>query len=82
MGAAVAEYIVYGRPGCPWCDKAKELLGVTRQDFTYVDLSQNPEKRAELIAAGHRTVPQVYHGDKLVGGFEQLSDYLEDRTVG
>ncbi len=60
---------------CPFCHQAERLLkskGVTEIDKIRVDL--DPVKREEMMnKTGRRTVPQIYIGDKHVGGFDDLS---------
>ena len=54
---------------------AERLLrskGVSAIDKIRVDLE--PEKRQEMMdKTGRRTVPQIYIGDKHMGGFDDLS---------
>jgi glutaredoxin 3 len=54
---------------------AERLLrskGVTVIDKIRVDLE--PERRAEMMErTGRRTVPQIYIGERHVGGFDDLS---------
>ncbi len=60
---------------CPYCHMAERLLkakGATDIDMIRVDL--DPAKRAEMMAnTGRRTVPQIYIGERHVGGFDDLS---------
>lgn len=60
---------------CPYCKMAENLLyskGVEEIDKIRVDL--DPEQRAEMMAkTGRRTVPQIYIGDKHIGGYDDLS---------
>lgn len=63
---------------CPYCIAAERLLvdkGVTAIDKIRVDL--DPQRRAEMIEmCGRRTVPQIWIGDRHVGGCDDL-DALE-----
>lgn len=60
---------------CPYCKMAESLLqarGVQHIDKIRVDLE--PERRAEMMEkTGRRTVPQIYIGERYVGGFDDLS---------
>lgn len=60
---------------CPYCVAAERLLkskGVADIEKIRVDLQ--PERRAEMMErTGRRTVPQIYIGEKHVGGFDDLS---------
>jgi glutaredoxin len=64
---------------CPWCIKLKELLNVYGFDFYEKDINENEEAKKEFIAAGHRTVPQLYHEGVLIGGYEVSKLYLRRR---
>jgi glutaredoxin 3 len=60
---------------CPFCHMAERLLksrGVAEIEKIRVDLE--PGKREEMIKkTGRRTVPQIYIGERHVGGFDDLS---------
>ncbi|HEX4984439.1 MAG TPA: glutaredoxin 3 [Burkholderiales bacterium] len=60
---------------CPYCVAAERLLrskGVTGIDKIRVDLQ--PARRAEMMErTGRRTVPQIYIGERHIGGFDELS---------
>ena len=60
---------------CPYCQMAEKLLtrkGVTEIEKIHVDLQ--PELRAHMMEiTGRRTVPQIYIGERHIGGFDDLS---------
>jgi glutaredoxin 3 len=66
---------MYSTAVCPFCLRAERLLnskGVTDIEKIRVDL--DPRQREEMInRTGRRTVPQIYIGDRHVGGFEELA---------
>ena len=59
----------------PYCSMAERLLnkkGVTQIEKIRVDL--NPALMQEMMQiTGRRTVPQIYIGERHVGGFDDLS---------
>ena len=61
---------------CPYCVRAKNLLqrrGVAAIEEIRVDL--HPEQRVVMVRlTGRRTVPQIFIGDRHVGGCEDLID--------
>ncbi|HQR50872.1 MAG TPA: glutaredoxin 3 [Methylophilaceae bacterium] len=65
---------IYTTATCPYCVHAERLLqskGVTEIHKVRIDL--DPQKRAEMMArTGRRTVPQIYIGERHVGGFDDL----------
>jgi len=65
---------LYSKPHCPYCDRAKALLTAKGQTWTEIDIEAQPEKRAEMIERSRRkTVPQIWIGDRHVGGFDDLA---------
>jgi glutaredoxin 3 len=60
---------------CPYCVMAEKLLtkkGVSEIEKIRVDL--DPGKREEMMQiTGRRTVPQVFIGERHIGGFDDLS---------
>lgn len=70
MSEAPASIVVYTRPFCIWCWKVKRLL--RRRGLTFEERSAaSPEARRWLrTRTGSPTVPQVFAGEELVGGFE------------
>ncbi len=60
---------------CPYCQMAERLLrakGVAEIDKIRVDT--DPARREEMMSrTGRRTVPQIYIGERHVGGFDDLA---------
>lgn len=65
---------MYTTEVCPYCIRAKALLaqrGVKTIDEVRVDLE--PAERDRMVAlSGRRTVPQIFIGDKHIGGCDDL----------
>jgi glutaredoxin 3 len=59
---------------CPYCMQAKQLLtarGVTQIEEIRIDA--DPDQRVSMMKiTGRRTVPQIFIGDKHVGGCDDL----------
>ena len=72
----MAHVLVYCTASCPYCQAADRLLakkGVTDIERVRVDLE--PARRAEMQQkSGRRTVPQIWIGDRHVGGCDDLHD--------
>lgn len=62
--------VVYGKPECPYCVKAKGILDAKGIKYTYVDVSVDSEAKAFLDSKGHKTVPQIYVNDNYHGESE------------
>ena len=71
---------IYTKSWCPYCSAAKKLLTEKGAAFTEIDIEKKPEARAEMIqkANGRSTVPQIFIGEKHVGGCDDLYA-LDDR---
>ena len=71
--------VIYSKPACPYCEMAKRLLTEKGQTWIEIDVEAEPGRRAEMIGrSGRTTVPQIWIGDRHVGGFDDLAD-LERR---
>jgi len=71
----MAKVVMYSTGVCPFCLMAERLLkskGVAQIEKIRVDLQ--PERRDEMIErTGRRTVPQIYVGERHVGGYDDLA---------
>ncbi|MDH3746944.1 MAG: glutaredoxin 3 [Gammaproteobacteria bacterium] len=66
---------IYGNESCAFCGAARMLLTKKGIKFEDILVSNDAEKRAEMEARSQqRSVPQIFIGDKHVGGFEELCD--------
>ncbi len=65
---------IYTIPTCPYCMRAKSLFDSLGINFEEVDVSINQAKRQEIIERYNwLTVPAIFIGDELVGGFDDVS---------
>ena len=75
----MARVLMYLTATCPFCQSAERLLeekGVRDIEKIRVDLQ--PQRRAEMMQkSGRRTVPQIWIGERHVGGCDDL--YALDR---
>ena len=64
---------LYVSDWCPYCQRAKGLLTQKQVAFSEINVEDDAKLRAEMIArSSQRTVPQIFIGDKHVGGCEDL----------
>lgn len=72
----MADILIYSKPTCPFCVRAKALLTSLGQEFKVIDIAEHPEKRDEMIqkASGGHTVPQIFIDEKHIGGCDDLHD--------
>ena len=71
----MAKVLMYSTGVCPFCVMVERLLrakGVQEIEKVRVDLE--PARRAEMVdRTGRRTVPQIYVGERHVGGYDDLA---------
>lgn len=69
------QVVIYTTQLCGYCHAAKRLLSEKGVSFAEIDVSGDPDRRAEMMqrANGRRTVPQIFIGDLHVGGFDDLA---------
>jgi glutaredoxin 3 len=71
----MARISMYCTAMCPYCIAAERLLrakGVAGIEKIRVDLQ--PARRSEMMErTGQRTVPQIYIGERHIGGFDELA---------
>lgn len=65
--------VIYSKVVCPYCVKAKFLL--KRKNVQYEEIMiDSEEKMIEMLekSGGRRTVPQIFAGDRHIGGCDDL----------
>lgn len=72
----MAKVTIYTTMFCPYCTMAKRLLDKKGADYEEIDVSMSPAKRADMRekAGGVNSVPQIWIGDKHVGGCDDLHE--------
>lgn len=69
------DILMFTRPGCGFCAKAKRMLDDYRLPYALVDASP----RMLHAVADHPTTPQVFIDGRHIGGSEDLERWLADR---
>ena len=66
---------VYSMESCPYCVSAKRLLSQRGIPFQEIIISRDDDQERERLykVSGMRTVPQIFAGEKLIGGFTDLA---------
>jgi len=72
--AATTGIIMYSTGWCPYCDRARGLLERKGLPFSEVKVDEDPAERDIMLrrSGGRRTVPQIFIGDRHVGGYDDL----------
>ena len=65
---------IYTTNWCPYCNAAKALLDDKGVPYDEIDAT-DPEVRTDMIqrAHGRRTVPQIFIGERHVGGYDEIA---------
>ena len=80
--------VVYSKPNCPSCVKAKMLLKNKNIPFTESIIGKDiqVETLMKEFETNNlpmpRTAPQIILHGKYVGGYEQLIQYIDDHGLG
>ena len=73
---------IYTKSHCPYCVRAKDLLNSKGVKFEEIHLDEHPEQFAELKnRTGMMTVPQIFIGEQLVGGYSELSALDKEKKL-
>lgn len=79
------EVVIYSKPNCNWCVKAKELmnkLGMKYdekkldEDYTRDDLRLLVPENLPL------TVPQIFVNGNRIGGYEDFAEWCDNHGYG
>lgn len=77
--------VIFGRPGCPFCVRAKELaekLTAERDDFEfrYIDIHEEGISKADLektVGKPVETVPQIFLDQAHIGGYTEFEAHAK-----
>ena len=72
----MANVEIYTKFGCPYCARAKQLLGDKGVQFEEFEINSIAGKRDEMMerSGGRHTVPQVFIDGRHVGGSDDLAE--------
>jgi glutaredoxin-like protein len=71
--------VIFTKPGCPHCARAKELLKNHDVVFEEVELGKGITFSTVRAVSGRGTAPQVFIGGRHIGGAEDLEAYFADK---
>ena len=64
---------MYSTQICPYCIRAERLLNNKGVQVDKILVDRNPQEMNTMIEiTGRRTVPQIFIGDRHVGGYDDL----------
>ena len=67
---------VYTMQSCPYCERAKALLKQRGIPFSekLVPMDDDSQWDALYKLSGLRTMPQIFKGDSVIGGYSDLAE--------
>lgn len=70
---------IWGRPGCGYCEAAKQLCEDRDLKYKYYQLNEHftREELLEMFPTA-RTYPQIKVAGNSIGGYNELNTYLEE----
>ncbi|MDA3978347.1 MULTISPECIES: GrxA family glutaredoxin [Gallibacterium] len=79
--------VIFGRPGCPYCARAKELAEKLKNtvedfDYRYVDIIAEGISKADLsksVGKTVETVPQIFIDEKPIGGCTDFEALMKEK---
>ena len=73
--------VVYSKPACQYCDKAKALLTRLGHNYTekVVTKDISLEELFKELGKPVRTIPQIVIDEKHIGGFNELTEFFADK---
>jgi glutaredoxin len=75
-------FTVYSKDGCPYCQKVKQVLELTKQQFVVYNLGEDFTKEGFYAEFGEgSTFPQVICNDDHIGGCTDTVKYLQEKNI-
>ena len=60
-----------------YCEKESEvLLETNKLPFEKIYIDEDKKSKEFITEQGYKTVPQIWHDDKYVGGYTELVSYM------
>ena len=79
----ISQIIIYSKDNCGYCVKAKSLLN--NLGLTYIEKKLEnfltTEALIEDIGKNVKSMPQIKIDGELIGGYNQLIEYLTDKKL-
>ena len=74
---------IYSKNNCVYCNKAKHLVKNLGLEYEEKKLEEfdSPQAMLEDIGKNVRTMPQIKIDGELVGGYNQLVEFMADKGL-
>lgn len=75
MSNTPAEIVMYSTAWCGYCQRARSLLERKGVSVREIKIDEDPRDRDTMLqrTGGRRTVPQIFIGERHVGGYDDLA---------
>jgi glutaredoxin 3 len=69
------QIVMYSTTWCGYCQRARGLLERKGVGVREIKVDEDPTQRAVMVerSGGRRTVPQIFIGDRHIGGYDDLA---------
>jgi len=77
--------VIYSKPNCPWCVKAKELMNKLHLNYDekVLDVDYTRDELKQLVPENlPLTVPQIFVYNKRIGGYEDFAEWCDNHGYG
>lgn len=65
---------IYTSPSCAYCAMAKRLLANKGVVADEIDIAADADRMRDMMRrSGRRTVPQIFIGERHIGGYDDLA---------
>lgn len=72
--------VVWSKPACPYCDKAKNLLKNKGIEYEEKNIAEGYKIQDLLeLVPNARTMPQIWLNEEHIGGYYELEKKLQDQ---
>ena len=76
------KFTIYSKTGCPYCEKVKQVLDLTKQSFVVYTLDADFTREQFYAEFGEgSTFPQVLCDEKKLGGSVETIKYLKEQRI-
>jgi len=75
---------IFGRKGCGFCVRAKDLCEQQSLNFRYIDIHEEGISKADLektVGKPVETVPQIFVGKQHIGGYTEFAALVAEQSV-
>ena len=76
------KFTIYSKTDCPYCEKVKQVLDLTKQSFVVYTLDTDFTREQFYAEFGEgSTFPQVLCDEKKLGGSVETIKYLKEQQI-